>query len=130
MCKVKGYFVLGLRKKKKDFEKRKLLADKTIQAFQEGKYKNLYQASKKSGISYGTLYKLVTTDLTLRRKGRKSTVFSSDEENRIAEHIQYRASIGCGMSVSQVTDLCQELLTSVHQANEDRVCRYRDKCYR
>ena len=74
-----------------------------LQAYNADLYPSVRQCALAFRVCISTFNNLVKDpDKKYVGKGRVSTVFSSDEEDRIARHIKERMQIGCGMDIMQV----------------------------
>ena len=81
--------------------------DMAIQDFLAGKYKNLLDCSRKTGLPYASLDRFIRNGDTFQGSGTVSKCLQPHEELSIKEHVTYRASIGCGLSWEQLQLLIQ-----------------------
>ena len=81
--------------------------DMAIQDFLGGKYKNLLDCSRKTGLPYASLDRFIRNGDTFQGSGTVSKCLQPHEELSIKEHVTYRASIGCGLSWEQLQLLIQ-----------------------
>ena len=101
-------------KTRKNLEK-KQFATNRAQAYQkaaqdwlDGKFSSLPQCASKNGLAYSTLHKLVTNpDQSFKGKGRKSPCLLPEEEQKIVDHVAWRASVGAGATWKQLQMLIQ-----------------------
>lgn len=77
-------------------------------------------AAKEYNVAKTSLYDRVKLTYLTVGRGRRSQVFSKDEETKVAEKINERASLGVGLSYEQLAALVQECLLGLVAANPSR----------
>ena len=93
--------VRGRRQVPKEEMAERLEAD--IAAYKADLYKSVRQCALAFRVNHCTLNNMLKDpDRKFVGKGKVSKVFSTEEETRIASHIQERMLIGCGMDIMQV----------------------------
>ena len=87
-----------------------------------GKFLNVRKCAKFHGIKYMTLYgHLSYRQGQIEGRGRKLSVLTPEEEQRVVQHILYWAAIGYGESWKTVRRLLQQVLIEIKAANPQRV---------
>ena len=82
--------------------------DAAISDWLGGKYESLPNCAAAHKVNYKTLHMYIThPEKSFTGKGRKSEVLSADEESRLTEHVKWRASVGCGVTWTQLQLLVQ-----------------------
>ena len=125
----KKYMTKNMKKaaQKNITDSKRQLYVKACQQFQEGKFSSIFQASKHYGLPYSCLYRYLVNGDEFKGKGRRSEVLTSEEEQKIVDHINYRQRIGSGMTYQQLQLLIQEVLVAVTSSNPERTSPYVDK---
>jgi hypothetical protein len=70
--------------------------------------------------AFSTLCPLFTRGGDYKGSGGANKVLSIDEEASIVSHVKWRASVGCGITWSQLTSLIQEVLIALTTSNPER----------
>ena len=119
----------SFRKSKKSVvtkEEKEEKYEQAVSDFLSGKSKSIRKAANKFGVAKSALYRYIVTADSYKGQGRKNVVLTEEEERKIVDHILFRKTIGCGMSLYQVQLLIQEVLIAVCSANPDRTSPYAD----
>ena len=100
-------------------EKRKKFR-KALDELREGKWKSVAGCAKAHGLAARTLLKLHTTGQDYKGAGRTLTVFTEDEEKKIATYIKHQCKYGFGLSYFELQRTIQELAEGLSAANPTR----------
>lgn len=93
----KNYETREIKRLKKRKEKMAKLGnvEKAFREYSSGRYKNLSKCAKATGVSYMSLYRVVTGDGVARVQGRPVKGLSISDEDLIKRHLVWRAEHGC-----------------------------------
>ena len=105
-----------MRKKAEKIE----LYDKAVQSYLAGQFPSIRKASQHFGLCYNTLYNKIFTGEKYTGSGRKSQVFTPEEEQKIVTFLLDVSSRGCVFTFAQLSLLIQELMISVVTSNPTR----------
>ena len=108
------------QKKKEEKESKKEKFNAAIAAYETGDFSSVNACAKSFGVNQGTLAKFIKSGATFVGKGKKSLVFSDDEETQIADFVKKRVELGAGLDFSQLCLVIQELLTRLKKVNPAR----------
>ena len=109
--KVKSH---ELRAKKKESFKRALID------CAKGRFSSIKKCAAYHKVAYSTLYTLFTRGEEYKGSGGANKVLTIEEEASIVSHVKWRASVGCGITWSQLTSLIQEVLSALTTSNPER----------
>ena len=107
-------------KKKGETDARKEQYNAAIAAFESGEFSSVNATAKSFGVNQGTLAKYIKSGSTFVGKGKKSIVFSDEEETQITNFVIKRVELGVGLDFSQLCLVIQELLTRLKKVNPER----------
>ena len=93
---------------------------KALDELREGKWKSVAGCAKAHGLVARTLLKLHTTGQDYKGAGRKLTVFTEDEENKISSYVRHQCKYGFGLSFFELQRTIQELAEGLSVANRTR----------
>ena len=86
-----------------------------------GKFKNIRQAAQAYNISYGVLWAgMVKRGGEFQGSGQFTERLSLEEEQKVVDHVKWRASIGYGVDWAMLRLLLQEVLLAVTRSNPER----------
>ena len=108
------------QKKKEEKESKKEKFNAAIAAYETGDFSSVNACAKSFGVNQGTLAKFIKSGATFVGKGKKSLVFSDDEETQIADFVKKRVELGAGLDFIQLCLVIQELLTRLKKVNPAR----------
>ena len=95
--------------------------DAAVKDFQDGNFRSMRECAKHHQVARTTLRKLLQDpEAEFAGYGKRSQVFSRQEETLISAHIKERMLQGCGMDVLQVQCLMQDLLFAAIASNPAR----------
>ena len=98
-----------------------------LAALEDGLFKSRRQCAEAFGIPESTLRRASKTeDFVFRGKGRRNEIMTTEEEEKVKDHIVQRLKLGVGLDLYQVQDLVQELLMGVVDANPERYVPWGD----
>ena len=100
-------------------EKRKKFRN-ALDELREGKWKSDAGCAKAHGLSARTLLHLHTTGQDYKGAGRTLTIFTEDEEKKIASYIRHQCKYGFGLSFFELQRTIQELAEGLQKANPKR----------
>ena len=107
-------------------EKQKKYSD-AASGWKSGKYSTVAECARVFGVDRKIFHQgLITRDGNFLGKGNFSSVFSLEEEKRIADHIKYMSEIGFGASWHTLRLLLQEALLALKAACPARLTGYED----
>ena len=107
-------------KKKGETDKKKEQFNAAIAAFKSGEFSSVNACAKSYGVNQGTLAKYIKSGTTFVGKGKKSLVFSDEEETQIADFVKKRVELGAGLDFIQLCLVIQELLARLKKVNPER----------
>ena len=107
-------------KKKGETDKKKEQFNAAIAAFKSGEFSSVNACAKSYGVNQGTLAKYIKSGTTFVGKGKKSIVFSDDEETQIANFVKKRVELGVGLDFRQLCLVIQDLLARLKKLNPER----------
>ena len=107
-------------KKKEEADAKKEQFNAAIAAFESGEFSSVNATAKSFGVNQGTLTKYIKSGSTFVGKGKKSIVFSEEEENQITNFVKKRVELGVGLDFNQLCLVIQELLTRLKKVNPER----------
>ena len=107
-------------KKKGETDARKEQYNAAIAAFESGEFSSVNATAKSFGVNQSTLAKYIKSGSTFVGKGKKSIVFSEEEENQITNFVKKRVELGVGLDFSLLCLVIQELLTRLKKVNPER----------
>ena len=91
-----------------------------------GKFKSLRKCASHYKVPISTLHRLLTSGDEYVDSGRALQCLSMEEEVMIIQHVKFRATIGCGVTLPQLQSLIQETLLALMSANPDRKTGYEE----
>ena len=115
-----------LIKKVSDKHTKQSKYSKAIKNWLAGQFKSLRACAKYYNLPFSTLHRLLDSTEDYKGSGRISKCLTKEEEQKVIDHVKWRASTGCGVSPSQLQSLIQEVLLAVKEANPDRITGYED----
>ena len=101
-------------------EEKTLKFRKALDELREGKWKSIAGCAKAHGLSDRTLQHLYKTGQDYRGAGKTLTVFTEDEEMKIATYIRHQCKFGFGLSYFELQRTIQELAEGLSAANPHR----------
>ena len=107
-------------KKKGETDKKKEQFNAAIAAFKSGEFSSVNACVKSYGVNQGTLAKYIKSGTTFVGKGKKSLVFSDEEETQIVDFVKKRVELGAGLDFIQLCLVIQELLARLKKVNPER----------
>ena len=116
----------NISKAKKKELKQKLKEEKrnkyrnALNELRDGKWKSVNACAKFHGVASRTLHTLHSTGQEYKGSGRKLTVFSEEEEKKIATYIRHQAKYGFGLSYFELQRTIQELAEGLKASNPTR----------
>ena len=115
-------------KKKQKTQLIKIKFDAALKDFEKGTFKSILQCAAHHKVAYSTLHRLLTNIQSngFVGSGRKQICLSEKEEDKILQHVKWRASVGYGVNWHQLTLLIQEVLIAVKSVNPTRKTGYED----
>ena len=99
---------------------------KAIKNWEAGQFKSLRACARYYNLPFSTLHRLLDSSEDYKGSGRNSKCLTQEEEQKLMDHVRWRASTGCGVSPSQLQSLIQEVLLAVKKANPDRITGYEE----
>ena len=118
------------KKKIKEKDERKELYNQAADAFRQGLFPSVTACAGHFGVNHKTLIKCLESEREYVGSGRKSSTFTTEEESKLVKFVSDRLSLGCGIDISQLCSVIQELANSLKASNPDRefpsswVCNY------
>ena len=106
--------------KEKLKEEKRLKYRKALDELSEGKFKSVNSCAKAHGIPARTLYTLHSTGQDYRGSGKALTVFTKEEEEKIATYIRHQVKYGFGLSYFELQRTIQELAEGLSKSNPRR----------
>ena len=85
------------------------------------KFININTCANFHKVPYTTLHTLMIGNKSYQGGGRKSLVFTIEEEKEIFKHVKWRAEVSCGLTWMQLQSLVQEPLLALKISNQDRI---------
>ena len=116
-------YLTKYRKKVKSYEerlKKKESFNRALKDCAKGRFSSIKKCAAYHKVAYSTLYTLFTRGEEYKGSGGANKVLSIDEEASIVSHVKWRASVGCGITWSQLTSLIQEVLVALANSNPER----------
>ena len=110
------------QKKKDDRDSKEATFNAAIAAYKSGEFPSVNACAIAFGVSQTTLSRHIKSGDKFVGKGRKSIVFSQDEEAQIADFVKARVELGVGLSFHQLCLVIQELLARLKSVNPERYC--------
>ena len=111
-------------KKKKSKEEIKAekreLHRQALEAYKQGLYPSVNSCASAYNISRKTLGRMIESNRDFIGGGRKSGIFTTEEEAKLVSFVSHRMSLGCGLDFSQLSLVIQELAIAVKSSNKDR----------
>ena len=112
------------KKKKKTKEEikdeKRELHRQALEAFKQGQYPSVNSCASAYNISRKTLGRMIESNRDFIGGGRKSRIFTTEEEAKLVSFVSHRMSLGCGLDFSQLSLVIQELAIAVKSSNKDR----------
>ena len=93
---------------------------KAVEALKSGQFPNPSACARHFEVCAKTLRNLVKNDRDYIGGGRKTVIFTGEEENKLKEFVSERISLGCGLDFHQLCLTIQELIGRLRVANPDR----------
>lgn len=101
-------------------DEKKEIYKKALEALKSGQFANPNSCANHFGVCAKTLRSLFKEDRDYVGGGRKTTIFTAEEENKLKEFVTERLSLGCGLDYHQLCLTIQELIGRLRVANPDR----------
>ena len=110
------------KKKKEAFTKakKKEIYDKALEALKSGQFPNPNSCATHFGVCAKTLRYLIKENKEFVGGGRKTGIFTAEEEKKLTDFVSERLSLGCGLGFHQLSLTIQELIGILRVANPDR----------
>jgi len=106
--------------KKSETIRKQQLYQEGINSYLSGESPSLYAVAKRMGLNYSTLYQIFTVGGTYKAKGRKSTVFTEEEEKGITEKVLASSNNGKDLTWDMLRNMLVKEAELLMVANPDR----------
>jgi len=106
--------------KKAEIIRKQKLYQEAIDSFLSGESPSLYAVAKKLSLNYSTLYQIFTIGGTYKSKGRKSTVFTEEEEKDITRKVLASSRDGMDLTWDLLRNMLVKEAETLVMANPDR----------
>ena len=116
----------NVQKKKEEMSKIVSNYEQAVLAFQNGEFTSERKCAQHFNVPRTTLQRLLKNNLKFVGTGKKSKVFTSEEESKIINFVVNQQEIGCGLSWYQLQLLLQEVMQSLKIANSSRITGYKE----
>ena len=93
---------------------------KAVAELKDQKWKSINKCAQFHGVPASTLRDLYRSGLDYRGPGRRLTVFTEEEEQRIVTYLRHQSRYGFGLSYFELKRLIQELAEGLKAANPKR----------
>ena len=114
-------------KQKKNRKSKTSSYQEAISEFRSGAFPSVRKCAAHFKLSKTTLLRLMNEEKSFLGSGRKSKVFTDDEEDKILKFIVSQQELGCGLSWLQLQLLLQEVMQSLKNSNKERITGYEDQ---
>ena len=101
-------------------EEKKLKFRKALDELRDGKWTSINRCAKAHGLAARTLHTLYTTGQEYKGPGRTLTVFTEEEEMKVATYVTHQSKFGFGLSFFELQRTIQELAEGLSAANPNR----------
>ena len=91
-----------------------------FEAFKQGVYPSVNSCALAFNVDRKTLGRMITSNRQYIGGGRKSVVFTAEEEAKLVNFVSQRLSFGCGLDFYQLCQVIQELATALCSSNPNR----------
>ena len=108
-------------KKKEERDTKEAKYKAAITAYEKGEFNSVNACSVAFGVHQRSLDRFIKSGTKFVGKGKKSNVFSTDEEAQIVQFVRARVELGVGLSFKQLL-VIQELLARLKSVNPERYC--------
>ena len=109
------------KKKKEERDTKEAKYKAAITAYEKGEFNSVNACSVAFGVHQRSLDRFIKSGTKFVGKGKKSNVFSTDEEAQIVQFVRARVELGVGLSFKQLL-VIQELLARLKSVNPERYC--------
>ena len=108
-------------KKKEERDTKEAKYKAAITAYEKGEFNSVNACSVAFGVHQRSLDRFIKSGTKFVGKGKKSNVFSTDEEAQIVQFVRAWVELGVGLSFKQLL-VIQELLARLKSVNLERYC--------
>ena len=110
------------KKKKEERDAKEANYKAAITAYEKGEFTSVNACAVAFGVQQRSLDRFIKSGTKFVGKGKKSNVFTIEEEAQIVQFVRGRVELGVGLSFKQLCLVIQELLAKLKSVNPERYC--------